>query len=232
MTTSNREWISVSDMMTGLMMVFLFVSIVFMERVGAEKKAIEELAVNYKNIRLALHVDLLKEFKDDLERWNAEILDDSTVRFNEPHVLFDVGDATIKPKFKRVLANFFPRYVRLMGNEKYRDSIEEVRIEGHTSSIWQGSQTLEQRYLRNAHLSQARSFSILRYCFALPEIKADQEWLTKVIRANGLAFAKPIYIRGVESRSRSRRVEFKVRTKAEERIHAIIETIRGSQRQS
>jgi outer membrane protein OmpA-like peptidoglycan-associated protein len=226
----SREWVSVSDMMTGLMMVFLFVSVVFMQEIGAEKEAIEQIAVTYKNMREELHLALMQEFEGDLERWSAEILDDSTVRFNEPNIMFAKGSKDIKHRFKVILDDFFPRYIGVLGSEQYRENINEIRIEGHTSSVWEGTTHLEQRYLQNAKLSQDRSFSILQYAFKLPSIMSYQNWLTEVLRANGLAFARPIYIDGVEDRARSRRVEFKVTTKSEERIHDIVQTIRESQK--
>jgi hypothetical protein len=37
---ANREWISISDMMAGLMMVFLFVAVLFMSEVQKEQKAV------------------------------------------------------------------------------------------------------------------------------------------------------------------------------------------------
>lgn len=227
MSGDSRVWISVSDMMTGLMMVFLFVAIVFMQQIEAEKQTVQNLAVTYQSHRDDLYMSLRNEFRRDLANWNAEVLPDTTVRFNEPDVLFDQGSREIKSRFKTVLLEFFPRYVKLLASDKYRSSIEEVRIEGHTSSDWFTSTDLESRYLNNALLSQQRSFTILEYCFALPQITPYQTWLTKVLRANGLAFASPILVNGKEDYSRSRRVEFKVKTKADERIHDIIKSFKS-----
>lgn len=212
-------------MMTGLMMVFLFIAIVFMEKVNDEKKSVENIALTYKSYQEDLHESLMKEFQRDLASWDATILPDSTIRFKEPDVLFDEGSKDIKPRFQGVLLEFFPRYISLLASQKYRANIEEVRIEGHTSSTWEGSHSLEERYLNNALLSQQRSFVILEYCFKLPQILEYQPWLTKVLRANGLAFATPIIISGEEDASQSRRVEFKVKTKADEKIHEIINTV-------
>ena len=232
MSSDNKVWISVSDIMTGLMMVFLFISLVFMRQVASEKQAVESIAVAYKSQREDLYISLIAEFKDDLANWNAEILDDTTVRFNEPDVLFDAGSKEIKVRFKSILIEFFPRYIKVLYGENFRDIIEEVRIEGHTSSSWEGSRDFQERYLNNALLSQQRSFSILEYCFALPQIGEQRAWLTKVLRANGLAFANPILIAGSEDESRSRRVEFKVKTKADEKIHEILKTFHNPEAQA
>ena len=226
MSGNSRVWISVSDMMTGLMMVFLFISIVFMQQVGSEKQAVQDIALTYESYQEELHKSLEQEFAVDLSNWNAEILPDSTVRFKEPDVLFDEGSKTVKTKFQIILNDFFPRYIGLLASDKYKSNIEEVRIEGHTSSSWDGSNELSERYLHNALLSQQRSFAILDYCFRLQSISSQQTWLTKVLRANGLAFANPILVAGREDASLSRRVEFKVKTKADERIRDIVKTLR------
>lgn len=221
----SQIWISVSDMMTGLMMVFLFIAVVFMEQSEKEKKAVQNIALTYQNYQNDLHNSLVEEFNKDLARWDAGILSDGTIRFYEPEVLFDEGSANIKPRFQKILDEFFPRYIKLLTSEKYRNNIEEVRIEGHTSSTWEDSKSLEQRYLNNARLSQQRSFVILDYCFRLPPLTNEQSWLTKVLRANGLAFAAPVLVGGKEDGVQSRRVEFKVRTKADEKIRQMVETV-------
>lgn len=224
----NQVWISVSDMMTGLMMVFLFVSVVFMEQIDQKKQSVQRIAQTYQDYQDDLHQSLIEEFKDDLTRWQAGILEDGTVRFYEPDVLFDQGSKNIKPRFQVILAEFFPRYIGVLSSAKYRNNIEEVRIEGHTSTTWEESRSLEERYLNNALLSQQRSFAILDYCFRLPHVREEQGWLTKVLRANGLAFAAPVMNDGREDEARSRRVEFKVRTKADDKIREIIHTFKDT----
>ena len=59
---------------------------------------------------------------------------------------------------------------------------------------------------------------MLKYCFGQTSINADKEWLVKVLRANGLSFAKPL-----ETPELSRRVEFKVLTKSNEKIMDILD---------
>lgn len=227
MSESSREWIGVSDLMAGLMMVFLFIAVLFMVKIEREKRAIEEIAVTYDEYKQTLNDALHDEFDRDLKKWNAEIRDDNIIRFKGPDVLFEGGKSKITMPFKDILNDFFPRYIGLLTRDKFMDNIDEVRIEGHTSSEWEGAMTLEKRYLPNAKLSQERSLAVLTHCFELVSIQDDQKWLTKVLRANGMAFAKLIVVDGVENRTRSRRVEFRVKTKAEERIEKIIRAIQS-----
>lgn len=99
---ANREWISISDMMAGLMMVFLFIAVLFMSEVQKEQKVIKEIAESYQNIQQQLYRDLNQEFKEDLEIWDAEILEDNTIRFKSPEVLFDTNSSELKVLFMTV----------------------------------------------------------------------------------------------------------------------------------
>lgn len=218
----NREWISMSDLMSGLMLIFLFIVVVFMLKVDAEKKEVEEIAQTYETAKENLKEDLEKEFENNLANWGAEVLTDGTVRFKNTTLLFEPGSSQLKPAFRAVLTQFFPRYIKVL--EKFHNDIKEVRIEGHTSSDWTGAHDLETRYLNNVSLSQARSFKVLEYCFRLDTIKASREWLTSTFRANGLAFAQPIEnANGTEDSVQSRRVEFKAVLKTEEKIKEILQ---------
>jgi outer membrane protein OmpA-like peptidoglycan-associated protein len=217
------EWISISDMMAGLMMIFLLIAVAFMYQTDQERKAMADIAVEFERSRDDLNQALRDEFRADLPVWGAEILDDNTFRFNEPQVLFARNSAEINDKFKVILSDFFPRYLAILSRDEFRSEIDEVRVEGHTSSDWRGASNSETAYIKNARLSQNRSFSVLDYIHAMPASDPHRSWLQKVLRANGVSSAKPIVTSaGVEDVNRSRRVEFRVITKTEERIFRIL----------
>jgi len=220
------EWISISDMMSGLMLIFMFISIIYMIEFEKDRKRISEIAITYNRLKKELYFDLKNEFEKDLKKWNAEILDDNTIRFKEPNVLFEVGKSDIKEKFKVILDDFFPRYSRVLLSKTYKDNIEEISIEGHTSSDWKGSDEKIEKYLKNVELSQQRSLEVLKYCISLNKDSNDRlDWLIDLFRGKGVSFAKPILhdINGTENKELSRRVEFKVITKSEKRIEQILE---------
>jgi outer membrane protein OmpA-like peptidoglycan-associated protein len=136
-------------------MIFLLIAIIFMIQVQREAKkkeaqaeVVKNAAVLYADLREQLYQDLNTAFKDDLLRWDAILTRDLAIRFKEPRVQFDTGKAIIKPSFGNILDSFFPRYVEILSSEKYRDAIEEVRIEGHTSSAWEGRDP-ERAYYEN-----------------------------------------------------------------------------------
>ena len=210
-------------MMSGLMMVFLFIAIAYMINVVKEKDKIKEIAVTYNRLQNELYDDLTKEFEDKLEEWGAEI-DRQTlsVRFVSPEILFDQGKAEIKPRFQQILKEFFPKYIRILTSEKYKNDIDEIRIEGHTSSEATGL-SKDDAYTYNMRLSQDRTRSVLSYALNLNEVADQRDWVRTYLTANGLSSSKIILVDGVEDKQRSRRVEFRVRTNAERRIVKILE---------
>jgi outer membrane protein OmpA-like peptidoglycan-associated protein len=226
--SQETHWIPLSDLMTGLMVIFLLIAVMYMLKVEADKDRIRSIAIAYNEIRDGLFIDLHKEFSSDLIRWHAQLIQsDLTVRFTEPEVLFATGSSDLKPEFKAILSDFFPRYVRILTSPKYRSAITEIRIEGHTSSDWTGQTSAQDAYFHNMELSQARTRSTLSYVLSLPAVEGDRPWLTRYLTANGLSSSRPILdANRHEDAERSRRVEFRVRTDAENRIATIMQVSR------
>lgn len=221
-----EQWVSLSDLMTSLMMVFMLIALAYMVKVEADSKKIRDIAVLYDQLRMELYQDLQDEFSEDLAKWGAELDKDSTIRFKEPEVLFATGKDELKPKFKAILDDFFPRYLRILTSDKYMNSVQEVRIEGHTSSIWNSNFSEGDAYFLNMNLSHNRTMSTLRYVTQLPNVNEEIRWLRKYLTANGLSSSKLILnVDGSENMERSQRVEFRVRTDAESKIARIIELV-------
>ena len=176
-TDEGEHWLSVSDMMSGLMVIFLFIAITYMMQVSEDRNQLVEIAVTYEKTKVAIYDELQIEFKDDLKKWNAIIDKESlAVRFQEPDVLFDIGEWKVKDKFKVILDDFFPRYIKRL--KPFVSDIEEIRIEGHTSSEWSKDITSgEKAYFLNMELSQNRTRATLEYCLMLSNI-SDNFFLT------------------------------------------------------
>lgn len=216
------QWLTVSDLMSGLMVIFLFIAISYIRPMLNEKNRIESIAVTWQASETALADALDAEFTKDFDRWNAELDHDAlTVRFKAPEVLFANARSDIKPQFQEILRDFFPRYLKVLA--QFKDSIEEVRIEGHTSSDW-GGMTSNAAYFKNMELSQARTRAVLEYALNLPESGAYRPWADEHLIANGLSSSRPIRSGdGIEDPDRSRRVEFRVRTNAKREIVKILQ---------
>lgn len=230
-TKSDHYWISMSDMMTGLMIIFLFISVAYMIQLQQEQKEKNRMITEYVNIKNELLDELKKEFSNDFskENWDATIDSDLSIKFNNEYVLFDYNKSDLKDEFKKILDDFFPRYFKILLKDKYKNKILEVRIEGHTDSSGD--------YIYNLMLSNNRAAKVLEYFFISPNSifnrlnKDDQNlvkfWLTatgfsygRVLDKNGLFVLET---KGKEDAKRSRRVEFRVLTKSE----ALIEEIKS-----
>ena len=160
-----------------------------------------------------------------MEEWDIEITQDNSFRFNSPDVKFATGSAKITGGFKYRLKDFFPKYVEILSQDKYRNHIEEIRVEGHTSSSWWGDDR-KSNYLKNLELSQDRARAVLNFSINLSKVRRNFDWLTSVFRANGLSSAKLldenrelISISGnLEDEEQSRRVEFRIMTKSKKAL--------------
>ena len=231
---TEEHWVSISDVMAGLMVIFLFIAISYMLNVRlknneiiAYKDEIEKLLGAYKNLQSALYEELSAEFEGTPTKkrqfrtvWRG-YLDRETIRFKKP---FRQGDDTVPTAFKDVLRNFFPRYIAILTKPEYKNEIAEIRIEGHTSSEWFDAVGVDVAYYNNMELSQDRARNVLQYVLEIrhPNIKENKEWIKKYLTANGLSSSKLIFdSSGNQNREASRRVEFRVVTKSEELISEI-----------
>ena len=222
---SNNEsnWISFSDIMTGLMVIFMFIAISYM--VEADKKVTPLRKLS--DFREELYDTLNAEFKEDFNIWGVDLEEDLTMKFTKLGGLFDDDEAVIKDTFKDNLDTFVPRYFEILLRTNYRAYIAEIRIEGHTSP--QGNfDTEEKNYMYNLKLSQERSAEVLSYIRNMEyykgldsnEKKLLQFWLT----ANGFSYGRTLDKQrrltfkndsGVVDPELSKRVEFRVVTASE-----------------
>ncbi|MCF1457095.1 MAG: OmpA family protein [Shewanella sp.] len=218
---SGEHWLTVSDLMAGLMMVFLFIAIVFMMITQQENDKIKDVAVAYQQNQVTIYEALQQEFKDDLDKWGATI-DQETLAFNfqSPDVLFANNETRLSAAYKDILDDFFPRYINVL--KPYRDSLDEIRIEGHTSSVGLRGSTEAEAYFYNMRLSQGRTRAVLEYGYALMPEEAD--WIKANIAAVGFSSSRLVMKDGVEDAAKSRRVSFRAITNADIQIKRILES--------
>ncbi len=231
---TEEHWVSISDVMAGLMVIFLFISISYMLNVRLKnnqiivyKEELERILGAYKNLQSALYEELSTEFEGTPAKktqfrtvWRG-YLDRETIRFQKP---FRQGDDTVPTAFKNVLRDFFPRYIAILMKPEYKEEIAEIRIEGHTSSEWFDGVGVDVAYYNNMELSQDRARNVLQYVLEIrySAIMEHKEWIKKYLTANGLSSSKLIFdSNDNQDREASRRVEFRVVTKSEELISEI-----------
>lgn len=198
------------------------------KQAGADAKMggqIREQVAVLRETEHEINKSLNAAFGDKLKAWGADLEPGTlTLRFQKEGVLFEKGSDIPKRDFKLILNELFPEYLKILS--KYRDDLEEVRIEGHTSSEWADPPDKMEDYFQNMRLSQARTRAVLEYGLtqtALAKDKELQDWARKLITANGLSSSRPRENNGVEDRDASRRVEFRVLTRAKEQLLKIVD---------
>ena len=304
---SSQHWLTISDLMSGLMIIFIFIAISFMRSTYLEKEKVKKIEIQYEELKskdksldevirelneikekndvlqlekdklteklaqldnfnavldekekisqeltqirgiaeayqnnqLAIYEALKKAFPDDElseDKLNAEIDKETlTFIFKSSDSLFDNASANLKEKYKQALTVFFPKYIQAV--LPYKDSISEIRIEGHTSSEWNvfpkeiKNKDMDIKdlygYFGNMNLSQDRTNSVLNY--VLNDLRTEipneyRKWLRDHTAAVGLSSSKPILDEnGNEDKNKSRRVTFRIITNADSKIRQILQ---------
>ena len=213
-TVSSEEghWLSVTDLMAGLMVIFLLISVALMNRTDIEKRAIERIAVKISVKQLVIHRALEEEFKDDFKRWEISFDEQRplSIDFNADRYKFTPGYSALPEQLTLVLDEFFPRYLNVL--EPYRKEIKAIQIEGHTSSGWNNDDSELNAYYKNMNLSQRRSTRLFDYIIAKEApLNKHLYWIRGKLSAIGYGPSNLIFSENnTEDKERSRRVSFQV----------------------
>ncbi len=232
--SDSNYWISLSDIMTGLMVIFLFISISY---ISQQNKFVKD----YTRTREKIYNELDTSFSDLFMDWDIEIDRDLSIRISDKRAYFDIQNyrekVNLRPEFERFLDLFIPKFLEIVTKEEYKNRIAEVRIDGHT-----GMQSYNENsniyYLHMVELSQKRSNAVLAYFLSHPyyrELGDDTKnrlrfWLT----SNGLSYGKALdsnkeYVYNSENpidNTHSLRVEFKIVTTSEKVIQEMADRIK------
>ncbi|GAB2613942.1 OmpA/MotB family protein [Belliella aquatica] len=227
------NWISFSDIMTGLMVIFMFIAISYILEVQKKQDERDELFEEFQATKESLYFALDSAFRDEFQTWKVELDKDLSIKFTNPDVLFASGQTEIRPYFREILDQFLPRYFEIILQDKYQDKISEVRIEGHTDQV-PAYNFDPDPYIGNVKLSQLRSAQVLKHFRSMPyfkELPGDtvdllQFWLT----ANGLSYGRTLDTNktltkdsGLEANNDfSRRVEFRIITTSDKLVEKVI----------
>ncbi len=233
---NGNNWISFSDVMTGLMIIFLFISISYMLEVQKKQKQRDEIFEEFKATKEELYNEIDKEFKADFQKWQVKLDKDLSIKFTNPDVLFNSGETDIRPKFETILNSFLPRYFDIILQDKYKDKLAEIRIEGHTDKV-PAPKYDKDPYIANLILSQLRSTSVVKYFRNMDYYKDLPQEKTALIQylltANGLSYGRTVDNNGELTvltgkpidNDKSRRVEFRIITTSEKLVEKVIKEI-------
>jgi len=171
-----QEWMFLSDIMSGLMLLFFAISVVFLGNIGMDG-VIQGKGKEIGNV-MCRESSLPNEVKCDSVNLTWEFPGDS--------VNFAQGSDTLTPYFRATLGDVFPELIRKLTAENHWCFVKGIRIEGHTNDVWE-DQTGIEAYSLNMRLSQARAASVFDVLVRLDESKNNWEWLEPKLTPNGLS---------------------------------------------
>lgn len=229
-------WISFTDLVTGFMIVFMVITFLLyvLANEKIDKSTTEVIVTKDSLIQQAKIIDSLEnranskgiyyaltdQFETSFASYDAiDVIDkEGTIRFkDEKNTFFRNGAYRPTTKMRGLLNKFIPNYFdeiyKLYEDEEMRTKIEEIRIEGHTSSVG--------KYARNLKLSNDRAYKVMQFITRSSHFKnkplAFQEFIKEKTIACGFANSRPlgedgnrVKDRKLEDYSKSRRVEFRL----------------------
>ena len=230
--SEESNWLTIADMMTALMVIFMFIAINYIIQV-----------IEHTFVQEDIYNKLEQTFAEDLKNSTNELGPDGAIRFNinENNKLFDLGQPYPTETFKNLLIDFLPKYWNVITSDSsYLDFIKEIRIEGHADEIpyYKDSdkiKTPEVSYLNNLELSQQRAARILKFLRTQPiytdatlSEKARMDFLFTSI---GFSYSRTLNEEGnyvyldsnqITDNQKSRRVEFRIVTSNESLAEELI----------
>lgn len=222
--TNDSNWISLADMMTSLMVIFMFIAINYIVQV-----------IEHSFVQDEIYNKLGEVFVDEIKNKEIELGPDGTIRFNTANEdnLFETSDDKLTPSFKLALAKFLPSYWEVLTSDSiYFDYIKEIRIEGHADT--KPPKNESDSYLYNLDLSSRRAASVLKYLREQPlylgASESDRNRMDFLFTSIGFSYSRALnenknYVHldsnKVVDNDLSRRVEFRIVTSNEKLIDAI-----------
>lgn len=213
-TKNNTEtslWISNTDLISGMLVIFLFLAVALIQQSEAIRSDIINITDESNRAVQQLRDNIKHNFTEaEIKHYHLDSDEAGYAYFNDGDTKFPQGSAVIPENFKNDLRVFLPKYLMAISqcDEK---SIKEIRIEGHTSSEWAEGMDPNASYFYNMKLSQERTRAIIEYAFTLPELVPYHGIMKTKLTANGLSSSHLIKNHdGTENDTASRRIEFRI----------------------
>lgn len=203
MEEENVFWVTMSDMLLGLMMVF--VTLFVLSMVGFSQGKLQQQAIQS---------EVAQKLSTELKTQNIDATIDKItgqVKISDLE-LFELNSYTLSDKGKSYLNKFIPIYVdTIFSNPKLYNKISNIVIEGHTDSqTYAGIPTKEGQFVKNMDLSLKRANAVAEYIFKTGYDKKYTGKLISAVVVEGKSFSEPVEINGKEDYNKSRRVELKL----------------------
>lgn len=198
---------SLTDLMTSLMVIFILLLLVFLNRTAGRDPAITDV--------------LLERLKGDLvpQGFSKELIqidkkDRNAILVIVPDRLmnFELTKSELKPEGELFLKNNIPRFATVLCDSRFRNSIESIVLEGYTDDTpWRNASSDYESQDLNLELSQKRSMEVVKKSLSfLTDDPLQRECFLEKLSATG---------RGEQdlqpTADESRRVIFRIRVRAD-----------------
>lgn len=198
---------SLTDLMTSLMVIFILLLLVFIQRTGAKDSAEA--------------TRLLEELEKQLRPGAAE---SPTIKQEQNRILliaperlmsFESGKYALSDTGKAFLEQKLPAIAGILYDRQFRDGIESIVVEGHSDlQAFRGFPPDTSRN-RNLELSQQRAMEVVKT--ALEDLKTrpkdEQEWFIAKLSSSGRGQQD---CQAVDVQDECRKVIFVIRVRASE----------------
>lgn len=212
----NVFWVTMSDLLLGLVVVFLILFVFAIT--GFTQNKIDEHQNQYEVTEKLVEELKKNDIEVDVDKYSGRI------KISDLE-LFELNSWELSEKGKEYLSKFVPVYFdTIMKNPKVRENISQIIIEGHTDSqAFAGANSPEMRYYKNMDLSLKRASSVAQY-IVFSDYKGKKSYeaeMFKLLSVQGKSSSEPILVNGKEDYSKSRRVELKIMFKDNSILDAI-----------
>lgn len=212
----NVFWVTMSDLLLGLVVVFLVLFVFAIT--GFTQNKVNEQEKQY---------EVTEKIAKELEKNNIKVdVDKFSGRIKISDLeLFALNSAELSPKGRAYMSKFVPVYLNtVMKDSEVRKNITRIIIEGHTDSqAFAGAKSDEEKYFKNMDLSLKRASAVAQY-IVFSDFSGKQAYekdLFKLLSVEGKGPSEPVIVNGKEDYAKSRRVELKLMFKDKSVLDAI-----------
>ena len=202
---NNVFWVTMSDLLLGLVVVFLVMFVFAIT--GFTQNKINEQETQYQVTEKIANELAKNNIQVDIDKFSG------TIKISDLE-LFALNSAELSPKGRAYMSKFVPVYLNtIMQDPTVKNNISKIIIQGHTDSqTYAGAKSDEEKYFKNMDLSLRRAASVAEYV-VYSDFKGKKTYekdLFKLLSVEGKGPSEPVLTDGKEDYAKSRRVELKL----------------------
>lgn len=202
---NNVFWVTMSDLLLGLVVVFLVMFVFAIT--GFTQNKINEQETQYQVTEKIANELAKNNIQVDIDKFSG------TIKISDLE-LFALNSAELSPKGRAYMSKFVPVYLNtIMQDSSVKNNISKIIIQGHTDSqTYAGAKSDEEKYFKNMDLSLRRAASVAEYV-VYSDFKGKKTYekdLFKLLSVEGKGPSEPVLVTGKEDFAKSRRVELKL----------------------